>query len=117
MKNSKKREKILEIFKNRDLLTANEVCEKLPEIDRATIYRNLSFFADQGILREVNVKKGISSYELNLENDFHQHFICKVCESISAVEINIKELKKILPKDLNFEQFELNLKGKCKNCI
>lgn len=116
MKNSSKRQKILEIFKNGDLLTANEVLKKISQIDRATIYRNLSLFVKEGILREVNVKKGISSYEINSENDFHQHFICKNCEKIIPFDIDVKNLKKILPKNLKFDEFEIYLKGLCKDC-
>lgn len=117
MRNSTKRQKILKVFKNGDLLTANEVCGKLPSIDRATIYRNLTFFVSENILRKVNVKKGISSFEINKENDYHQHFICKHCEKIIPVDINLKDIKKILPKSLKFDEFELNLKGSCKQCL
>lgn len=114
MKHSDKREKILHIFKDGSLLTANEICERIPEIDRATIYRNLSLFASEGILREVNVKKGITSYELN--QDKHQHFICTNCDKIIPVEVDPKVLLKIIPNNFKFEDFELNLKGKCKDC-
>lgn len=116
MKNSQKREKILEIFKNGDLLTANEVTQKLPDIDRATIYRNIALFVEQGILREVNVKKGVSSYEINLEHDYHQHFICQNCEKVIPVDIDAEQLKKLLPLNLDIKDFELNLKGKCGEC-
>ncbi len=116
MRNSKKRNQIIEVFKNGDLLTANEVCEKLKDLDRATVYRNLSLLTSEGVLREVNIKKGVSSYELNKENDFHQHFICNNCEKILPVDISIQDIKKILPKNVEFEEFELNLKGKCTDC-
>lgn len=114
MKNSKKRNQILELFNKGYLLTANEVVEKFPEIDRATIYRNLSRFVELGILREVNVRKGISSYEIN--TDHHQHFICSNCEKIVPVEVDVSILKKIIPAGVKLEDFELNLKGKCEDC-
>lgn len=116
MRNSKKRNQIIEIFKNGDLLTANEVFEKVKDLDRATVYRNLSLLTSEGILREVNIIKGTSSYEINKENDYHQHFICYNCEKVLPVNVNLIELKKILPKEVEFEEFELNLKGKCKEC-
>lgn len=116
MRNSKKRNQLIEVFKNGDLLTANEVYEKVKGLDRATVYRNLSLLTSEGILREVNIKKGISSYELNKENDFHQHFICDNCEKVIPVDVNPTELKSILPVGVEFEEFELNLKGKCTDC-
>jgi Fur family transcriptional regulator, ferric uptake regulator len=116
LRNSKKRELILSVFTNGDLLDANEVCQKLPQVDRATIYRNLSLFVEQGTLREVNIKKGITHYELNREGDVHQHFVCDNCEKVILVDVDIEEIKKILPKDIEFKNFELNLKGQCENC-
>lgn len=116
MKHSKKRQEIISIFEKGDLFTATEVCEKLPEIDRATIYRNLSMLSHKGILREVNVKKGISSFELNRLGDYHQHFICEDCEKITPVDVDIEKIKSILPKGIEFQDFELNLKGVCPEC-
>lgn len=116
MKHSQKRDKILAIFKNGDLLTANEVCARLEEIDRATVYRNLDLFSKEGILRKVNVKEGISSYELAVEGDSHQHFVCTNCEKIYPVEVDINKIKAALNTSLEFVDLELNLKGECFDC-
>ncbi len=116
MKHSKKRQQIISIFEKGDLLTATEVCSLVPEIDRATIYRNLAMLSAKGILREVNVKKGITSYELNKQGDYHQHFICDDCEKIIPVEVDVEKIKSILPQGIDFEDFELNLKGICPDC-
>lgn len=116
MRKSQKREKILEVFKDGDLLTAHQVTERLPDIDRATIYRNIALYVEQGILREVNVQRNVSSYEINKEHDYHQHFICNNCNKIIPVDINPEDIKKIIPKFLVVKDFELNIKGLCKNC-
>lgn len=84
-KHSKKRDWILKIFENSDLLDANEVCKKLQNIDRATVYRNSTLFVEQKILRQVNIKKNVAPYELNQEGDYHQHFICVGCDKVIAV--------------------------------
>lgn len=116
MKKSLKREQILNLFKSGNLFTANEICELLPEVDRATIYRNIHRFVESGVLREVNLKKGISSYELNIKGDYHQHFICTDCEKVIPVEIDNQIIEQIAPSGVKFEDFELNLKGKCTDC-
>lgn len=116
MRSSKKRNKIYELFITGDLLTANEVCQRLPEIDRATIYRNLSLLSTEGLIREVNVRKGIASYELSKQGDHHQHLLCNRCQKVVAVDIDLQKLQSIVPKDLDFDEFELNLKGKCSDC-
>lgn len=116
MKYTQKREKIIEIFRNGSLLTANEVYNQLSGVDRATVYRNLDLLTKEGILRKVNVKEGISSYEINHADDNHQHFICTKCDKILPVEVNTEIIHKILPKGIEFEDFELNVKGKCGDC-
>ncbi len=116
MHNSKKREKILNLFSKGHLLTANQVVGLLTDIDRATIYRNLSLFVEQGQLREVNVRKGIASYELNKIGDHHQHFICNNCEKVVPINIDESLFKNIVSAGIKVEDFELNLKGKCKDC-
>lgn len=116
MKNSKKRNKILDLFKSGHLLTANEVCQRIPDVDRATIYRNLLLLSNEGILREVNVKKGISSYEINVKGDHHQHFICSNCDKVLPIDVDEEILKQAAPKGTKLEDFELNLVGKCQDC-
>jgi len=117
MKKSKKRDKIVNIFQDGSLLDANQVCEKLPSLDRATIYRNLNLLTEEGILRKVNLKEGISSYELAKEGDYHQHFICKNCEQIIPVSIDRKFIEDCMPAGIKLMEFEVNLKGECKDCV
>jgi Fe2+ or Zn2+ uptake regulation protein len=116
LKHSQKREQILQLLKDGSLLTATEICEKLPHIDRATIYRNLDLFTRQGFLRKVNVKEGVASYEITHEGDNHQHFICSNCEKIIPIDIDKHMIEKLAPKGVKLENFELNVKGKCEDC-
>lgn len=116
MRNSKKRNKIISFFSKGDLLTAAEVSRRLKDVDRATVYRNLALLTSEGILREVNLKKGISSYEINKEGDHHQHFICDNCEKVIPVDVDINVISKIVPAGVELDDFELNLKGKCTDC-
>ncbi|MFW5719440.1 MAG: Fur family transcriptional regulator [Candidatus Dojkabacteria bacterium] len=116
LRHSKKRDLILEVFQNGDLLDANEVCAKVPQVDRATIYRNLTLFVEQGVLREVNIKKGITHYELNHEGDIHQHFVCDDCDKVIPVDVDPNLIKSLVPEGVELKDFELNLKGKCGEC-
>jgi Fur family ferric uptake transcriptional regulator len=116
MKHSLKREKIIKLFEKCHLLTATDICLKLSDIDRATIYRNLSLLVGVGILREVHINKDITSYEKAGESD-HQHFVCSNCDKVLAVEVDANKFKELLPNNIKLEDFELNLKGKCSNCI
>lgn len=113
---SLKREKILAVFSNADLLSADEVYAKLRDIDRATVYRNINYFVKQGLLREVSVKKGIVLYEIM--KDDHQHFMCSNCSKIIPVDIDRTALLTIIPNNNQFriDDYEVNIKGKCRDC-
>lgn len=113
---TKKRKMILDIFKNGDLLTANDICKKLPSIDRATVYRSLTYFVQMGFLREVNIKKGVSSFEILAPGDNHQHFICEKCNKVVHIQIDKNIVRNFVPSEYEVKSFELNLKGRCKKC-
>lgn len=113
---SKKREEIVNLFKDGSLLTAKGVCNLVPNIDRATVYRTIKSLVEQGILREVHLNKDYSHYELTHAGDNHQHFMCTNCEKIIPVEVDSKLIAKLLPKDIKTEEFELNIKGRCNDC-
>ncbi|MBD3280995.1 hypothetical protein GF389_05795 [Candidatus Dojkabacteria bacterium] len=118
MRKSKKREAILKTLKISGLTTAEELTEELTDIDTATIYRNLNKFCEEGIVREVRIKKGISSYEFIKDN--HQHLICTNCEEIKRLDVNTKQildqLRKENPwlKNYEIEDLEINLRAKSK---
>jgi len=71
--------------------TVDEVYEgvrkKLTRISKATVYQNLKFLSEKGLIQEVNIK-GVSRFEPNL--DPHHHMICKICGKI--IDFKSKEL-------------------------
>lgn len=113
---SKKREQIVELFKDGSLLTAKAICSQLPNIDRATIYRTLSTLVKLGTLREVHLYKEYSHYELMHEGDTHQHFICTQCDKILPIEVEKDLVTQLLPDNVEALEFELNVKGTCNDC-
>ena len=101
--------------------TAEEVYEavkkKLSRISKATIYQNLKFLCEKGIIQEVNIK-GVSRFEPNL--DSHHHLICKNCNKImdfdskELTEYSLKLAAKV--KDMHIESSNTNFFGICKKC-
>ena len=93
------------------------VKRKLTRISKATVYQNLKFLSENGLVREVNIK-GISRFEPNLEQ--HHHIICKNCGTISDFESkeltdhSLKIAKKL--KQMNIESTSTNFYGICKKC-
>jgi Fur family ferric uptake transcriptional regulator len=93
------------------------VKKKLSRISKATVYQNLRFLADKGLIQEVNIK-GVSRFEPNLEP--HHHMICKNCGKIidfkspELTEYSLKIAKKL--KEIKIESTNTNFFGICNKC-
>lgn len=76
-------------------LSIRELCERLPAIDRVSIYRTLELFGQLHIITIVHVgwKK---RYELaaTYQKHHHHHLICTQCGSIT--EINSERLEDVI---------------------
>lgn len=94
------------------------VRKKLTRISKATVYNNLKFLSEKGLIKEVNVK-GVSRFEANLEP--HHHTICIECgeitdyESEELSEYAMKIAETI--KDFKIESADTNFYGICKKCM
>ena len=77
-------------------------------MDKATFYRNISFFEDQNLINsfESNDKKRY----FEIKDIEHSHFICNNCSNIEC----IFEKPNFLLQDYKIEN--IILKGKCKEC-
>lgn len=101
--------------------TAEEVFEavrkKLTRISKATVYQNLKFLSDNGIIQEVNVK-GVSRFEPNTSP--HHHIICRGCgrildfDSSELTEYSLRIAKKF--KEMKIQSSSTNFYGLCREC-
>jgi len=90
----------------------NHVKEKLPQISKRTVYSNLAFLCQQGIIKELNIK-GVRRYEPNLNQ--HAHAICRICgKIIDLVSVDFVKNPKI--KNFELESASLTYYGVCKEC-
>ena len=93
------------------------VKKKLTRISKATVYQNLKFLADKGLIQEVNIK-GVSRFEPNIKP--HHHVICKKCgkitdfESRELTDYSLKIARKL--KDTKIEATDTHFYGKCIKC-
>lgn len=113
---------ILENFyKTKKPIRAEDVYLNLKnKLDEATVYRTLSSFEKNKIIRRVNLKKDSAYFELN--NDHHHHIVCESCGKIEDFRENVeieKILKKIVEGSSNFKninEHSLELFGLCNFC-
>lgn len=102
------RVKLLEILKEADKPLSYEEIKNDISMDKATFYRNISKFEEEGILNafESNDKKRYFEVKLNP----HAHFVCVECNSVEC----IKDV------DIALQGYEINnviINGKCPSCI
>lgn len=87
--------------------------------NKTTIYRELDFLLEQGIIREVDFGEGSKRYELRSENH-HHHLICLNCKKIEDIDLDqdlTKEEKKIeQQKNFKIVNHSLEFFGLCLNC-
>jgi len=93
------------------------VKKKLPRISKKTVYSNLQFLCNEGLIQDVRVK-GVQRYEP--QSNPHYHLICRKCGKI--LDIQSEELLSHamnVGKTLrNFfvESTDINFYGMCKKC-
>ncbi|WP_372937659.1 Fur family transcriptional regulator [Seonamhaeicola sp.] len=88
------------------------------DINRATIYRVLNRFCEDGILHKIVAENGKQYFALyhdcnEQHNHDHFHFRCTKCETMEClpVEVNIA-----IPKEYQVESMNCVITGVCKDC-
>ncbi len=74
--------------------------------NRSTIYRELSFLRESGIIKKRTLKEDF--FEINSS---HNHLICVSCNKLKKIKNNIK-----IAKTNNFINYSFDIYGICKDC-
>lgn len=114
------KEKILSILKSQDYATSHEtIANQISDINRATIYRILNQFCEDGIAHRIVGENGKQFFALcktcEVQNHHHNHlhFQCNACEKVECFE---SELNIALPNGYSIENFNGLVNGYCNNC-
>ena len=102
-------------------ISMNKLIENLNgNLDRATVYRNVTIFEDLGIITKIQIGW---KYKLELSEKFsshHHHLVCQSCQKIidlnelNEVEREINKLS--LKNGFIAKSHQLEIFGLCKNC-
>ena len=66
-----------------DGFTAEEICEELNGVGRATVYRTLKLFQDVGVICKLALPDGAPRYALATPGRHHHHSVCVACGAIA----------------------------------
>lgn len=120
---SKKREAILEVIRGTDTHpSADWVYQTLkpghPDLSLGTVYRNLSFFKEQGTVCCVGVVKGQERFDATVTP--HTHFICDKCGAVvdlHAIPVDPALDSKVGEQyGVEVDHHELVFHGVCEEC-
>ncbi|WP_062198647.1 Fur family transcriptional regulator [Massilibacterium senegalense] len=120
-KQTDKREDILRLFRNdKRYISAKEVLNKLkeqyPGLSFDTIYRNLSLFAELGIL-EVTELEGEKKFRFTCSVDHHHHhFICLTCGKTKQIDHCPMEIISDELDEFEIIGHKFEVYGTCKEC-
>ncbi|OPJ57282.1 Fur family transcriptional regulator [Alkalithermobacter paradoxus] len=92
-----------------------------PEIGLATVYRTLQLLDDIGAVLKLNLDDGCCRYEINIDDESHNHhhLICKKCSKVIEVKEDLLEvLEDKIESSYGFEIYDHDLKffGICDEC-
>ncbi|MBM3227871.1 transcriptional repressor [Candidatus Peribacteria bacterium] len=90
-------------------------------IDRVTVYRELKFLADIGVVHPVNLKDNIQRYEIAPVSGHKHHLVCTACKTVKNVNVacaDLHNLEALLGKKNNFivREHSLEFYGLCAHC-
>ena len=100
-------------------LSHGELAERLPDWDRATLFRNLVDLADAGLLRRLDAGDHTWRFECAADEAHaptHAHFTCTACGEVSCLEGVRVVFEASLPGSVDLSSAEVHLRGRCERC-
>jgi Fur family transcriptional regulator, peroxide stress response regulator len=122
IRQSRQRARILELLQQTDVHpTADWLYDRLkkefPQLSLGTVYRNLAFLIDQGLVKKIYFGSTFDRFEANISP--HYHLICEECGAIIDLTMTITEdINQKAGKLTNFtiKHHKIEFFGTCANC-
>ncbi|MBN2173249.1 MAG: transcriptional repressor [Bacteroidales bacterium] len=97
-------------------LSEKEIQEKLGNLcDRATVYRTLRTFVENGIIHPVATEAMVTKYVIKKKPDDHLHFSCTECgKTICLTDIVMSDFN--LPEGFIKKNSNFLIIGTCNEC-
>jgi Fe2+ or Zn2+ uptake regulation protein len=113
---------IEELGKSKKPLSAGETIDHLKKmkiiVHKTSIYRELIFLIEQGVVRKITFGEKKDRFELTIMH--HHHAVCQRCgetEDLLHIEKKIKQMEQTLSKkQFKIERHLVEFLGLCKTC-
>ena len=100
-------------------LSAEEICQELPGVGRATVYRTLKLLQDAGVLCKLPLPDGAPVYTL-ARVEHHHHTICMKCGVVGEFRhATIERLLRAIGEDIRGELVGHRIEAYilCEKCV
>ncbi|MDR2027574.1 MAG: transcriptional repressor [Prevotellaceae bacterium] len=122
-RNTKTKQLVMNVLSDSDSALCYEDFDRRlsGKMDRATVYRILQGFCDEGKVHKITVENGRTYYALCLHcqaknhNDKHLHFRCVRCETILCIDEPF--VIPALPAGYRMTDIQCLISGHCPNCL
>jgi Fur family ferric uptake transcriptional regulator len=98
----------------------DELRRRKPAVGRASIYRALEQLEQLGLVRRLEVSRGVAGYErIEPGGDHHHHAICSNCgRMITFEDASLERLIDKISGEMNFDaaEHEITIRGLCERC-
>ena len=98
-------------------LVYERVSREIPEISRATVYKNIHTFIEAGMLRELSEFHRTNRLDANLQR--HHHLICTRCKKVVDYEddrLDSVQATKQEPLGFQINEYRVEVRGLCPAC-
>lgn len=88
--------------------------------NKTTIYRELYFLMEQGIVSEVDFLDGMKRYEFVAHDGHHHHMVCTACQNVECIDVCF-DISRVLSEiatrsDFTVKHHVLEFFGLCAQC-
>lgn len=100
-------------------LSAEEIFQKLKNINLSTVYRILDWLKKEKVIKEIHLKEDFDRYELAERfSRHHHHFTCSKCGKIKDIDCSLIYGKKDLEKKnkIKIKSHIIEFFGVCEDC-
>ena len=113
MRLTKHRQVILDTLQSHPgTLSATQLHDLLPNMDKVTIYRNLELFVSEGLIKKLNLGSGEAAFEY--QSYPHHHAVCTDCNQVVHFDIPDSVIKKYLNlPNFAISDIEVVVRGTC----
>lgn len=112
---TKKRQAILDVLKKQETpLSAAEVHVLVPNVDLATIYRNLEHFTTEKVIKKLQL--GTQEARFEFQHEPHHHAVCTECERVIHFTAPDEKIKTLLGiENFHVDELEVTVRGICNH--